>query len=111
MCGTGIECRATVTLRFSLRQGRALAAPEYRTPRHVIPGPCYGTTGVAPDLLEATRAAITAMIGYLTAEHGLRATDAYILCSVAVDLAISEVVDAPNWVVSALLPLEVLAGA
>jgi acetamidase/formamidase len=26
------------------------------------------------------------------------------LCSVAVDLKISEVVDAPNWVVSAFLP-------
>jgi acetamidase/formamidase len=30
-----------------------------------------------------------------------------VLCSVAVDLKISEVVDAPNWVVSACLPLSI----
>ena len=109
VCGTGIECRATVTLRFDLRRGTALAGPEYRTPRHTIPGPYYATTGVAPDLMEASRQAIRRMIAYLGSEHGLRPTDAYILCSVAVDLAISEVVDAPNWVVSALLPLDVLS--
>jgi len=34
--------------------------------------------------------------------------DAYCLASVAVDLKISEVVDAPNWVVSAFLPLEIV---
>jgi len=37
-------------------------------------------------------------------EAGVEA--AYALCSVAVDLRISEVVDAPNWVVSAFLPLD-----
>jgi acetamidase/formamidase len=36
--------------------------------------------------------------------HGLRPEDAYILCSVVVDLRISEIVDAPNWIVSAFLP-------
>jgi acetamidase/formamidase len=45
------------------------------------------------------------MIAYLAAAHGLTREEAYILCSVAVDLKLSEVVDAPNWVVSAFLPL------
>ena len=72
VCGTGIECRATVTLRFDLRRGTAFAGPEYRTPRHIIPGPYYGTTGVAPDLMEASRQAIRRMIAYLGTEHGLR---------------------------------------
>jgi acetamidase/formamidase len=36
--------------------------------------------------------------------HGLSSEQAYVLCSVAVDLRISEIVDAPNWVVSAFLP-------
>jgi acetamidase/formamidase len=108
VCGTGIECHATVTLRFDLRRDRRLAQPEFHTPRRIIPGPCYGTAGVSPDLMEATRQAVWQMIAYLKTEHGFRATDAYILCSAAVDLAISEVVDGPNWIVSALLPLQVL---
>jgi acetamidase/formamidase len=37
--------------------------------------------------------------------YGLSRQEAYVLCSVAVDLKISEVVDAPNWIVSAYLPL------
>ncbi len=105
VCGTGIECGGAVTLRFDLRRDRRLTAPEYRVPALPPPGPRYGTTGVAPDLMEATRAAVRGMIAYLRAEHDLSFADAYILCSVAVDLTISEVVDAPNWVVSALLPL------
>jgi len=108
VCGTGIECGGAVTLRFDVRRDRRLAAPEYRVPAQPAPGPRHGVTGVAPDLMEATRAAVRGMIAYLGAEHGLSAADAYILCSVAVDLAISEVVDAPNWVVSALLPLDVV---
>ncbi len=39
--------------------------------------------------------------------RGLTREEAYVLSSVAVDLKISEVVDAPNWVVSAFLPLAV----
>ena len=40
-------------------------------------------------------------------EHGLEPADAYALCSLAADLKISEVVDQPNWVVSAHLPLSI----
>jgi acetamidase/formamidase len=48
------------------------------------------------------------MIGYLRSEHGLSFSEAYILCSVAVDLSIAEVVNPPHWVVTAQLPLHVL---
>jgi len=61
-------------------------------------------TGVAPDLMVATRQSIERMIAYLARTVGLDAQSAYALCSVAVDLKISEVVDAPNWIVSAFLP-------
>ena len=44
------------------------------------------------------------MIDPLATERGLSREEAYILCSVAVDLKISEIVDAPNWIVSAFLP-------
>jgi acetamidase/formamidase len=109
VCGTGIECGARVTLRFGLQRNRRLAVPEYRTVEVRTPGPRYGTTGVAPDLMEATKQAVRGMIVYLRDEHGFSASHAYLLCSVAVDLAVSEVVDTPNWIVSAVLPLDVLA--
>jgi len=108
VCGTGIECGGDVTLCFGVQRGRRLVAPEYRTPAQPAPGPRYATTGVAPDLMAASQDAVRGMIAYLQAEHGLSAANAYILCSVAVDLSISEIVDAPNWVVSASLPLGVL---
>ena len=44
------------------------------------------------------------MIDHLIMERGLTWEEAYILCSVTVDLKMSEVVDAPNWLVSAFLP-------
>jgi acetamidase/formamidase len=47
------------------------------------------------------------MLDYLEREHGLSRQDAYCLASVAVDLKISQVVDAPNWIVSAFLPFEI----
>jgi acetamidase/formamidase len=64
----------------------------------------YGTPGIAPDLMDATKKAVRHMIAHLHEERGLTRDEAYILCSTAVDLKISEVVDAPNWTVSAYLP-------
>jgi formamidase len=59
------------------------------------------------DLTAATRAALLEMIDHLEATRGLDRPAAYALCSVAVDLRISEVVDVPYPLVSALLPLDV----
>lgn len=47
------------------------------------------------------------MIDYLSAEHNMTREQAYCLCGAAVDLKISEIVDAPNWIVSAYLPLSI----
>lgn len=109
VCGTGIECGATVSLQFDLVPGRDLGAPAYETPAAPPPGPCYATTGIGPDLMEAGRQAIRQMIAHLQREYGLDLGAAYVLCSVAVDLTITEVVNGPNWVVSALLPLEIFS--
>jgi acetamidase/formamidase len=59
---------------------------------------------VGPDLLEAARDATRAVIVYLGERHGIDREEAYALASVACDLRIHEVVDAPNWVVGAFLP-------
>ena len=49
------------------------------------------------------------MIDYLAAEHAMTREQAYCLAGAAVDLKISEIVDAPNWIVSAYLPLSIFA--
>ena len=62
------------------------------------------TTGIGPDLMTGARDAVSRMIDLLTARHGLKPVEAYMLCSVAGDLRISEIVDMPNWVVSFYFP-------
>jgi acetamidase/formamidase len=111
VCITAIEMSARVTLRFGLICARHLPEPQFRTPaRAARPGelgPQYVTTGHGPDLHECARQAVRHMIDHLVRERGLTREQAYILCSVAVDLKVSEIVDAPNWIVSAFLPEEV----
>jgi len=99
-----------VTLRFDLRHGRALKEPQFRTAGTPAGarGPCYVTTAHGPDLHASSQQAIRYMIDHLVAERGLSREEAYILSSVCVDLRISEIVDAPNWIVSAFLPESVL---
>ena len=48
-------------------------------------------------------------IDWLVAEHGLGREDAYVLCSLAGDLRIHEIVDAGVWNVGMLMPLSVFA--
>jgi acetamidase/formamidase len=107
--GTGIEMNATVTLRFDVIRGRPLPGPQLRTSGQPlsIPGVAYGTTGHNPDVREAAREALLAMLDHLQSEYGLTRAEAYILSSVAVDLKISQIVDRPNWTVTAFLPLSI----
>jgi acetamidase/formamidase len=103
VCGTAIETALNATLRFGIATGRKLDEPAFRT------GDAYVTTAVGPDLHDCSARAIDQMIDHLVTERGLSPEQAYVLCSVAVDLAIEEVVDVPNWVVSAALPLNLFA--
>jgi acetamidase/formamidase len=71
-------------------------------------GGWYATTGIGPDLYAGAQEAVRAMIDHLAGTRGLSPEDAYVLSSLCVDLRISEIVDAGQYVVSALLPLAVL---
>jgi acetamidase/formamidase len=88
--------------------------PQYHVPPGTLPraeGTGYHvSTGVAPDLMEATKQAVRATIEHLGEGRGISREEAYALCSVAVDLRIHEVVDAPNWVVGAFLPDDIFTG-
>ncbi|HLV12056.1 MAG TPA: acetamidase/formamidase family protein, partial [Trueperaceae bacterium] len=111
VCGTAVETAMTVRVRVNLVKGAGFANPRYEVTgaaaSEPMPKGFYATTGVAPDLMDATKDAIRAMIDHLGKEYGLEPAMAYALCSVAVNLRISEVVDMPNWVVSAVLPRHV----
>ncbi|HEX6115262.1 MAG TPA: acetamidase/formamidase family protein [Geminicoccaceae bacterium] len=62
---------------------------------------------LSEDLSLAARAALIDMIDYLEREHDLSREQAYILSSVAVDLVVGQVVDVPNYTVSAIIDLDV----
>jgi acetamidase/formamidase len=108
VCVTAVEMMARATLRFGLEPGRRLAEPQLRTRGPIgaatQKGPFYATTAHGPDLFASAQQAVRYMIDHLVAERGLSREEAYVLASVAVDLKISEIVDAPNWIVSAFLP-------
>ncbi|WP_131742402.1 acetamidase/formamidase family protein [Actinomadura roseirufa] len=109
VCGTGVETEAAVRLRVDLRRGAAPATPVIEThPRAHRTGAALATTGIGPDLMRAARDATRALVGEVAARTGMAPVDAYLLASIAADLKISEVVDAPNWVVSAHLELSLL---
>ncbi len=113
VCLTAIEAPLDVTARLDLREDLEIDYPRLESPGSPISagGPAFATTGIGSDLMEATRDAIRGMIDHLTANYGLSRTEAYMLCSVLVDLKINEVVNAPNWVVSAHVPEEPLEPA
>ncbi len=113
VCGTAIESPMSIRVRFDLVKDARLRRPQFSIPsaptRHVDERGYYATTGIAPDLIQAARDAVRDMIDYLSREYQLAPSLAYALCSLAVDLRISEVVDVPNWVVSAYLPKSIFA--
>jgi len=108
VCGTAIESPMGVALRFELEKAAGLAYPRFDTAgpvsRHLDARGYLVTTGIGPDLMQGARDALCGMIDLLGREQGLAAVDAYMLCSVCADLRISEIVDAPNWVVSLYFP-------
>jgi len=108
VCVTAIEMSARVTLRFNLRANTAIAEPCLRTRGPLCEATnnsaWFATTANGPDLYECSQRAVRYMIDHIVNERGLSREEAYVLCSVCVDLKISEIVDAPNWLVSAFLP-------
>ena len=115
VCISGLECQMRTTLRVSVERRMTLRSPALRrppgslTPR-VDAGGWFATTGVESDLMEAARSAVRGMIDHLVDRRGLTRQDSYVLCSLAADLKITEVVDAPNWIVACFMPDAVFAG-
>jgi acetamidase/formamidase len=84
---TALETSLVGTFQFIARKDMHFHWPRAETPTHFI------TMGLDPDLNEATKMAVREMIDYLTTEKHLTRDDAYMLCSVAADLRITQLVD------------------
>src|SRR5258708_17815908 len=100
----------SVTLPFTLRKGANMPELRFITPAGkkltvADEGGYFVTTAHGPDLFKDAQQAIRYMIDHLASEYNMTREQAYSLCGAAVDLKISEIVDAPNWIVSAYLPL------
>lgn len=94
---TAIETSLKGTLQFIVHKGKTLKWPRAETPTHII------TMGCDRDLNAATHIAVREMIRYLMEEKKLSQADAYMLCSMAVDVNITQLVDG-NVGVHAMLP-------
>ena len=77
------------------------------THQYLSGAPIKNLENLNEDLTLAARHALLQMLDYLVNEHGLTKEQAYILSSVAVDLRVGQVVDVPNYIVTAVLNLDV----
>ena len=125
-CITAIEMGATAVVRFQIHEGEArrhnirmprfahpgyFLPPEWAAPRNFIATMGYpirddGSQEGEDYLTLAARNALLNMIDLLQ-ERGWSREQAYVICSVAVDLKISNIVDLPNVTVSAFLPEDI----
>ena len=123
-CGTAVETSSTFVARFELLTGEARrrnqndpsfesSLPASKTLRRF-----YATTGSSvrkdgrnesEDLNVAAKNALINMIDYIVDTYSYSREQAYALTSVAVNLRVSQVVDVPNFIVSAFLPLDIFA--
>lgn len=100
--GTAVEAPMRIVYEVNVLKGvRPLPEPQYETDDY------YAVTAFATTLDEAARKATRYMIDYLEAEHGLTRDEAYVLCSLAGNLHIAEVVDVPHVLVAMHLPKEI----
>jgi formamidase len=121
--GTAIEVSSRTLLRLSLTKASSIKwLPRYpsfwftESPLTTRPGPHFATMGMPIssegenaylDFNLAAEQAMTEMIDYLVKVRGYTEEQAYVISSVTVDLRLSQVVDIPNAIVSAILPLDI----
>jgi acetamidase/formamidase len=109
VCINGIECPADATLRFHLHEGRSISGPLVMSAdRRVSELGEWVVVESAADALSAAHAATSRMVDLLSSHWGLSPEHAYLLCSVAMNLRLSQVVNEPMITVSAAIAKDVL---
>lgn len=84
---TALETSLRGTVQVTVRKGKRLNWPRAETPTHYI------AMGLHTDLDEAARLATREMIEFLVTEKGMTRDEAYMLCSLAADLRVTQLVD------------------
>ena len=87
VCLTALETSLKGTFELVLHKGKRLAMPRGETPTHLI------TMGLDPDLDDAARQALREMIRWLVELKGWTSEEAYVFCSLACDLRVTQLVD------------------
>ncbi|MGD0566953.1 MAG: acetamidase/formamidase family protein [Candidatus Sulfotelmatobacter sp.] len=111
VCINGIECPADVRIRFRLHKQRPLAGPIVEScisRTQSIESEAWIVVESATDAIAAARAATSRIIDLLVERWGFSEVHAYLLCSVAMHLRLSQVVNEPMFTVSAAIPKHVL---
>jgi acetamidase/formamidase len=111
VCINGIECPLDVTLRFKLHKQQPLAGPLVEASEAAAPdssADAWVVVETGTDLATAARAATSRMIDLLVSRWRFSEVHAYILCSVALKLRLSQVVNEPVYTVSAALSKQIL---
>jgi len=111
VCINGIECPLDVTLAFHLYKRQPLAGPIVEASDEVAAdstADAWVVVETGTDLLAASRAATGRMVDLLVEHWGFSDLHAYILCSVAMRLRLSQVVNEPVYTVSAALSKQIL---
>lgn len=101
VCLTAIETSLSGVFKLTVRKDLSLDFPRAESPTHLI------SMGMDEDLDDAARQALRNMIAWLVQGWGMRAMDAYTLCSIAGDLRVTQMVDI-NKGVHVMLPKSVL---
>ncbi len=102
VCVTAVETALTGRFRFSVRNDIEIVQPRAETAEHYI------TMGFDEDLDDAVKSALRDMIGWIAERHGLSWPDAYMLCSFAADLRVTQTVNI-NKGAHCMLPKSALA--
>ena len=92
--GTAVEVPMRIIFRVKVIKNRSIAEPQYESEKY------YATTGFGTTIDEAAKKATRYMVEYIMETHGLSWEESYMLCSIAGDLKIAEVVDLPNMLVT-----------
>jgi acetamidase/formamidase len=109
VCINGIECPAEATLRFHLHKHRAISGPLVESAPNMRPHAGeWIVVESGTDALTAARAATSRMIDFLGEHWGFSPEHAYVLCSAAMDLRLSQVVNEPMITVSAAIARDAL---
>lgn len=87
VCLTALETCLRGTFEMVLHKGMTLSMPRAITPTHYI------ALGMNEDLDDAAKQALREMIAWLVAMKGWTKSEAYVFCSLACDLHVTQLVD------------------